>query len=248
MSEIIEQNYRGIPIPTDEEFIALRVDQLDPGDDTPIPISDMQEYISEHYPAIGDVIAHDIRFWDKYESQNYDFTVDGENYSAEAEPEIDFMSGIEYGYLFFITTVTNLRFLRSDYKSIWHFVIDAPKNGSLPIISNEELARVKHVREGNAFVENNFDRDFVTDSGDLAIDDGINYVDEALWFQNLMQAELDEALEMLSDDDSPWNRSCAYAFGEGFRHGVHNAVEMYIQVDEERIIREMAADFGDLVD
>ena len=101
------------------------------------------------------------------------------------------------------------------------------------------MARIVDVRSGDAIIEPGYDPEFLEDSSDLAFVDAGNYIFEAVRFETLMGQEITKIDTLLSRNYKNNFDERTMAHIEGFKHGIANAIEMYIQIEEERILQKL---------
>jgi hypothetical protein len=251
MSETLDSHYRGIPIPNWSDYVTLTKIKPDVHEASPVSDSELSRYVEEFHPKIIEIIEHDIECWlldeglkqfgDNYKFHNRDKSKD--------LLEKEFTLGIINGYDFFMALTVNLKFIRSDYSSIWHFIFDSQKTGALPIIGELELERIKQVREGRALVELAPENNYIQSSEEYSYFDAMTYSTTSSRFDLLVNdaIERDEINRSVSSKIRRTPRK-AKSYRKGFEHGTHNALEMYLQVDETGALSNMMNDLNTLYD
>jgi len=227
MSESLNY-FNGLPVPSYEELFIIQSERAIDADTDLNPYL-VSEAIMLKNPLLGQVIHHDIRHWMNFELPEH---LD--------ENEIDeFANGIASGYSFFIGVHGLLAFLRSGEDNIDDFFVSQHQDNYIINMDDRDVERVKNVRSGQAIIDKVSDPEFLDDSSDLAFIDAGNYTFEAIRFEALMDEEIHNIHQMLSYNfrDSFDDRTVAHI--EGFKHGIANAIEMFMQVKQEKLIREI---------
>ena len=226
MNESYETTYCGLPVPSDDELFELQSKFMLNENSAFNPFLTANEIIFKN-PVIREIIRNDIDQWQQNECIE---DLDNE--------EIDeFSIGISSGYAFFIGVSTLIAYLRSGDSDIRRYIEDEDNKNFLSYISESEKNRVNEVREGWAIVEVVDENEYVEDSSDLAFIDAGNYSFEAIRFEQLFNDEIENIEQMLSVQYKSKCDDRVIANIEGFKHGVANAIEMYLQIEEERIIQ-----------
>jgi hypothetical protein len=228
MAEGTEQTYLGLPIPDFQESWFLELHQADMfGDDVSIPV--MANMLMVRNPMIGAIIKHDLNHWSQYEA--------GDN--MDPEEALEYMSGIEAGYEFFIGFVGVVRYMRSGQTNLQSFLDTVPLHEGVSDIGVKERDRIKAVRSDKATIDVPAHGADIT-SSDLALMDASDYLCEAVRLQDLMTQETVRLEAIVTQDDhSGQAKRLAQSHVKGFKHGVANAIELYIQSREQKLIARL---------
>jgi hypothetical protein len=218
----------GLPVPSDDELFELQSNYLMNPDSEFNLFKTATEIIFKN-PAISEIIREDIHHWQKYEAIE----------RLDAEEIKEYSNGICSGYAFFIGATTLIGFIRSEHQNINDYLSDT--NNGIPIlnINEREKKRINDVRKGNAIIEILDGNEDIEDSSDLAFVHAGQYIFEAVRFEQLLNDEMDNIDEMLHNQ---YENDCdgrVISNIDGFKHGVANAIEMYMQIEEERIIERL---------
>jgi hypothetical protein len=232
-------NFNGIPILNELEFELLAADT--PGSRIVNPHELGRRVIHEN-PNLKEVLSQDIFHWIEYYARQIDM---------EQDEISEFAEGIDAGYSFFIGVITNIRFLRSDYDDVYEFIrLTLDSGDSIPLVGERELDRIEKVRLGVAVIDQDVKTEYVGDSSDLASSHASVYLINSKAFRELLEIEF-SGIEQAFVDKFPrilyeneelrWHEieRLASARITGFEHGIDTAVEMYLQVDQERLIVQL---------
>ncbi|MEI7674142.1 MAG: hypothetical protein WCI60_00185 [bacterium] len=228
MNESYETTYYGLPVPSDDELFELQSKFMLNENSAFNPFLTANEIIFKN-PVISEIIRDDIDYWQQNECVE----------DLDSEEINEFSIGISSGYAFFIGVSTLIAYIRSNHPDIRQYIEDEENQNILSKISDNEQERIAEVRKGDAIIEILEDNVFVEDSSDLAFVDAGDYSFEAIRFEQLFNDEIDNIEQMLSVQYKSKCDDRVIANIEGFKHGVANAVEMYIQIEEERIIQRL---------
>jgi hypothetical protein len=225
----VSPNYfNGLPVPSYEELFIIQSERaID--EDTDLNPYLVSEAIMLENPLIGQAIQHDIQHWQSFEHPEH----------LEREEINEFCNGIASGYSFFIGVHGLITLLRSGYEDINEFIDSNHPDNYIITMDQRDLSRVNYVRSGNAIIDKVMDPDFLDDSSDLAFIDAGNYTFEAIRFEALMDEEINNINQMLSYNYKNQIDDRTIAHIEGFKHGIANAIEMFMQVKQEKLIREI---------
>ena len=227
MSESLNY-FNGLPVPSYEELFIIQSERaID--DDTDLNPYLISEAIMLKNPRIGEVIQYDIRHWVNFELPEH----------LENDEIDEFCNGIASGYSFFIGVHGLLAFIRSGHKEVDQYIKSDHEDNYIVNMNERDLERIKFVRSGQAIIDKVSDPEFLDDSSDLAYIDAGNYTFEAIRFEALMDEEINNINQMLTYNfkNSLDDRTVAHI--EGFKHGIANAIEMFMQVKQENVIRKL---------
>lgn len=250
MSETMD-NYRGLPIPNLNDYITLTYMEPDVHEASPVSEQELARYLDESRPDILEVIFDDAEHWFASEKTRLAKLnrIDRSRDKSKEPLLYEYVSGIHNGYNFFFTLMVNLKFMRSDYSSIWHFILDSEKTRALPILGPLELKRIIEVRNGQGLVEKIPGNNYIDNSEEFSYYDAMNYSDTFSRFSQLLQntIEQDEARRAANSRilRTPRRQN---SYRDGFEHGAHNALEMYLQVEETNTLSRMMDDLNTLYD
>jgi hypothetical protein len=230
LSEYPKSSYCGLPIPSDHEIIEINSDFLkDNESNINHNLYLAADNVIKRNPTISEIISYDITFFQEFEAI--------ENYTEEQINE--YSMGISSGYAFYIGLHTLVSFIRSDYDNMSDYLNFEGDNLIVSGISESEKDRIFTVRNGHALIEKLEDEEFMGDSSDLAFVDAGKYIYESNKIEELFDNEIENIETMLRTEYKDKFDKRILANIEGFKHGVANAIEMYLQIKEERIIRRL---------
>lgn len=229
MFENTKENFCSLPIPNNEEALLLQVEQdtLNPGE---APGVDFLAFaIIQRNKNISLVIRLDIDQWVD--------SIDGRMLSEQNAAE--FTAGIESGYSFMIGLISAIRYMRGNYESIKDFLSCGAENGDIPLLGKKEVNRISQVLNGQAPVDKGSHGEYVETSADIAYFDAWDYVDESLVLDEMIRLEKNIIRNMLDKNYGPEEKGCIDSHIDGFERGIQNAVELYLQVAEEKVIEKI---------
>lgn len=217
-------SYCGLPVPEEDELLYLQL--VDFAGCVATSPDILANKIIERNNFFSLVIARDIDFWLNQEKPP------GINKTEIAE----FTAGIEDGYRFFIGVNSMIRYLRSGKGNHEEFLAAAIDNGDIPSIGRREVERIALVRSGQAPVDTPAHGGCIENSTDLAFIDASTYLFTAVRLETLMHEKEECIGEMQVEQHGSIDHIRVASRKSGFEHGVANAVEMYLQVAEERLL------------
>ncbi len=226
MSEIQKTTYFGLPIPDYDEQLSFQYNNLSDNSSRNLDIIDITIEIFSNSPLLEKVITHDINHWLDYESP--------EDYKDDEI--LEFCNGVRNGYTFFIGFQSSIKLMRSDYENIGSFIDSMIKKDELPLVRDKDLDRIMKVRSGDALLDEYVSFNYLDDSSGLSYISAEQYTFEALGFETIVLEEIEKIqnkLEHIYGDDFA-DELCAHV--TGFKHGLANSIEMYLQITEEHII------------
>jgi hypothetical protein len=234
MIENVKANFCGLPIPDNEEAILLQVEQdaTNPGE--ALGVDFLAFAIIQRNKNISLIIQQDIDQWNE--------SIDGRMQSVQNAAE--FTSGIEAGYSFMIGLISAIRYMRGNYDSIKDFLSFGVENGDIPLIGRKEVSRIRGVLSGEAIIDRGSHGEYAETSSDIAYYDAWDYVDESLVLDEMIQLEKNIIRNMLERNYKTEEKSCVDSHIDGFERGLQNAVELYLQVAEERVIEKIESMYG----
>jgi len=226
MSEMQKKSYYGLPIPDYDEQLSFQYNNISNNSSRNLDKNDITIEIFSNSPLLEKVITHDMNHWLDYESP--------EDYKDDEI--LEFCNGIRNGYIFFIGFQSSIKLLRSDYEDIGSFIDSMIKKDELPLVRDKDLARIIKVRSGDALLDEYVSINYLDDSSGLSYISAEQYTFETLGFETIVLEEIGKIqnnLEHIYGDDST-DELCAHI--TGFKHGIANSIEMYLQITEEHII------------
>ena len=226
MNDRSETSFIGLPVPDDDELFTLQAYQLIDPDNRLNPFIVGTEIIHSN-PVISEAIGFDTNLWLENEVPE----------SLDDDEIEEFCSGISSGYAFFIGVSSLIKYIRSEKSSLSEYLEEETRDSNALGLGRRELARIIDVRSGDAIIEPGYDPEFLEDSSDLAFVDAGKYIFEAIRFETLMGQEITKIDTLLSRNYKSNCDERTMAHIEGFKHGIANAIEMYLQIDEERILQ-----------
>lgn len=221
--ELPPPDYLGLPILTYFEAATLGL-MLDPDiNDSDVSIPGIGDMVIQRQPLIDRVIAHDVQ---QLVGHEMDMPICGDH--AEM-----ISGGVRDGYEFLIGCFTWVRLQRSGHTDVLEYLSEAAQRRDIPIISPDTLQRIKQVRSGNSLVERAANNGVVETSRDLSRVDATDYFFESMHFDGIYDDHIDR-IKTVDEEEG-----CPLAYG--VRHGVNNAVEMYMVAHEEQLFAQAQA-------
>ena len=229
MSSFEKTTYFGLPVPSHEEFLDLEQNRQTNSEYSSFDQGQLTKAVLDNSPLIQDVISFDINYWITNEA-DHNLSLDEIN---------EFCSGVQKGYIFFIDFYTGISFMRSDAMSIESFLEDERANSLLPLVNGTSFKRIVDVRSGKAITDEYYTDKFLDDSSNLAFLTSGDYTSEALRFETLYDNEVNYLTKILENKYEYIDSDEAMSLIQGFNHGVAQAIEMYVQISEEIIIKNI---------
>ena len=229
MSEIVGTNYANFPLPNLDELSRLHEFTANNAANNQLSFDDLGLTMIREEPYIGYVISRDINHWQKeYAEDTYDYQ----------PSEQEYVQGISEGYIFLIGIANLVNYIRSNSENVQEYIKKSEKEGVFPLLGQRELLRVIAVLEGNIDEEllDFYGRDhFIDTSEKIAKFDSRFYIFSNMQMKEILGTKIKEIKKSFGDKRmEDWHLVKARI--DGFKHGVANATEMYLQAQEEKLI------------
>ncbi len=246
MPENISNTFYGLPIPNADEAIWLENTYL--GHDPSFDVSprDLASGLLIRNPHINTVIQVDKNDW--YLAHSAEL--------AEFETE-EALKYISEGYCFVIGALATVGYIRGHYSSKVDFWNNCQERQAIPRFGINTARRVVGFRRGSTscpidigyYDPNGSSLKIVQDSSEIALLDSEQYITKFKGFRRIMEKTLGSYSKYYYVPDyydqlRPSSRTevvdkLIKARETGFRHGVMNGIEMFIQAREEELIHDI---------
>jgi len=230
MAEKIKESFCGLPIPDNEEALLIAVESnfYKPGEALGTDL--LAFAILQRGKYLNIAIQRDIDQWMS--------SIDASMQSIETAQE--FTSGIEAGYSFIIGAVSAFRYMRGNYDSMKDFLRNGPERGDIPLLGRKEIDRLYSILNGDAIIDRFSHGDYAETSADIAFFDAWDYINESLVLEEMIKQEKKNINSMLRVNyREKKEQAFIDAHLQGFDRGLQNCIELYLQVEEEKVIQKI---------
>lgn len=227
MESVQNREYLGLPVPDSDEIVLL---QAFTEHQDSLSVEDVYKSVTVNRSRIIDILEEDIEVCTKFAQ------ISDSEISGTSPEEINcYTIGIWAGYRFIIASVTYIHFLRSNHSSLEEFLsAEAKKRDSkaLPLGSDAQYGRLVDTISG--FGSDTSELESFSDGGEQTLAD---YDANAYLFKvPTMSAFVDILKTRVKVAVINNTSSIDISFIEGFEHGLHGGLSMYIQSYEENVL------------
>ncbi len=227
MADGYKPEFYGLPVATNEEAEGLRI-QLDPTIKSAELMDDIVQKVILIRPAIKRVIEHDKLVYVQSEHEK----------SLEDYEVFQYTEGIEEGYRFAVGCFTYICMLRGNHKTVNEYLKNK-EVAQLPVSSSEEQDRVQLVRIGDIATDPVIESDHLLQ---IAHEDAAELLFQSPHLDEIVSEEIARIHELSDQEDTERE---IYLYTEGFRHGIANAVGMYVQSYIQRTLNKYEPEVSD---